>query len=307
MTWLDHRSQQPPPGERLATLLRAPGILRVPGAHNALAAILAMKAGFKALYLSGAALTASLGLPDLGVLGLDELCFFAKTICRAADLPLIVDADTGYGGILNVMRAVRELEDAGVAAIQIEDQILPKKCGHLNDKRLVAPEEMAAKVTAAVRARHHMRIIARTDAVAVEGIETALERARLYIQAGADIIFPEALTSAGMFSRFAGEISMPLLANMTEFGRTPYFSAEQFESFGVKMVIWPVSSLRIAGRAIADLYQHLAANGDATAMLDRMQTRAELYETIGYTDYEKLDASVARSAVPPDLRNKKLD
>ncbi|MGH7985620.1 MAG: methylisocitrate lyase [Candidatus Binataceae bacterium] len=306
MTWFDRHADHSA-GERLGALLRTPGILRVPGAHNALAALLAKKAGFKTLYLSGAALSASLGLPDLGILGLDELVFFAKIICRATELPLIVDADTGYGGVLNVMRAVRELEDAGAAALQIEDQILPKKCGHLNDKRLVAPEEMAAKVAAAAQARRQLKIIARTDAVAVEGIEAALARARLYIQAGADIIFPEALTSEAMFRTFAREINTPLLANMTEFGQTPYFTAAQFESFGYKLVTWPVSSLRIAGKAIAELYQHLAAADGAAAMLERMQTRAELYETIGYTDYEQLDATVARSVVPPDLRDKNLD
>ncbi|MGH7935095.1 MAG: isocitrate lyase/phosphoenolpyruvate mutase family protein, partial [Candidatus Binataceae bacterium] len=171
------------------------------------------------------------------------------------------------------------------------------------DKRLAAPEEMAAKVNAAVRARRHLRIIARTDAAGVEGLEAALARARLYLEAGADVIFPEALTDEAMFRHFAREIKAPLLANMTEFGRTPYFTARQFEEFGYKIVIWPVSSLRIAAKAIEGLYQHLAAEGSAAALLDRMQTRAELYETIGYTEYEQLDATVALSAVPPDIRN----
>jgi len=306
MIWLDEKTgNSARPGERLAELWRQPGIVAIPGAHNALAALIAKKAGFKALYLSGAALTASLGLPDLGVLGLDELCFFTRAITRAAALPLVVDADTGFGGILNVMRAVRELEDAGAAAIQIEDQILPKKCGHLNDKRLVAPEEMAAKISAAVRARRALRIIARTDAAGVEGLDAALARARLYLEAGADAIFPEALTDEAMFRTFAREIGVPLLANMTEFGRTPYFTAQQFEDFGFKMVIWPVSSLRAAAGAMRELYDCLAREGSAVAMLDRMQTRAELYETIGYHEYEALDASIARSIVPPDMRDQK--
>ena len=305
MIWLDEKTgNSARPGERLSELWRQPGIVSIPGAHNALAALIARKAGFKALYLSGAALTASLGLPDLGVLGLDELCFFTRAITRAAALPLVVDADTGFGGILNVMRAVRELEDAGAAAIQIEDQLLPKKCGHLNDKRLVAPEEMAAKISAAVRARSALRIIARTDAAGVEGLDAALARARLYLEAGADAIFPEALTDETMFRTFAREISAPLLANMTEFGRTPYFTAKQFEDFGFKMVIWPVSSLRAAAGAMRELYDCLAREGSAVAMLDRMQTRAELYETIGYHEYEALDASIARSIVPPDMRQK---
>ena len=303
MTWLTNESRDATPaGEKLAALIRQPGIIMIPGAHNALSAMLAQKGGFQALYLSGAALTASLGLPDLGILGLEELSFFTRTICRATDLPLIVDGDTGFGSILNVMRTVRELEDAGAAAIQLEDQLLPKKCGHLNDKRLVAPDEMAAKVSAAVRARRHLKIIARTDAAGVEGFDAALERARLYLKAGADVIFPEALTDEAMFRRFAREIQAPLLANMTEFGRTPYFTAKQFEDFGFKMVIWPVSSLRVAAKAVERLYACLKREGGASSVLDQMQTRAELYETLGYYDYESLDASIARSIVPTDIR-----
>jgi methylisocitrate lyase len=305
MVWLnDDASDSTPPGERLAELWRGPGILQIPGAHHALAGLLAKRAGFKALYLSGAALSASLGLADLGILGLDELCLFTRMISRATGLPLIVDGDTGFGGTLNVMRTVREIEDAGAAAIQIEDQALPKKCGHLNDKRLVAPDEMAGKICAAARARRHLRIIARTDAVAVEGIDAALVRARLYRAAGADAIFPEALTTEEMFRTFAREIDAPLLANMTEFGRTPYFTAKQFEDFGFAMVIWPVSSLRIAAKAIGELYECLMREGSAEPMLDRMQTRSQLYETIGYDDYEALDESIARSVAPPDLGRK---
>jgi methylisocitrate lyase len=305
MTWLNNDgSDSTPPGERLAELWRGAGILQIPGAHNALAGLLAKRAGFKALYLSGAALSASLGLADLGILGLDELCLFTRMVSRATGLPLIVDGDTGFGGTLNVMRTVREIEDAGAAAIQIEDQALPKKCGHLNDKRLVAPDEMAAKICAAARARRHLRIIARTDAVAVEGIDAALVRARLYREAGADAIFPEALTTEEMFRTFAREIDAPLLANMTEFGRTPYFTAKQFENFGFAIVIWPVSSLRIAAKAIGELYECLMREGSAEPMLDRMQTRSQLYETIGYDDYEALDESIARSVAPPDLGRK---
>jgi len=300
MAWLTNDPQDStPPGERLAQLWREAGIIAIPGAHNALSALLAKRAGFKALYLSGAALTASFGLPDLGILGLDELCLFTRAIHRAAGLPLIVDADTGFGGVLNVMRVVRELEDAGAAAIQIEDQVLPKKCGHLNDKLLVTPQEMAAKVSAAVKARRHARIIARTDAATGEGVDAALERARLYLSAGADAIFPEALTDEATFRKFARRIDAPLLANMTEFGRTPYFNLRQFEDFGFKMVMWPVSSLRVAAKAVEVLYQCLAREGGTAAMLDRMQTRAELYDLIGYHDFEALDQSIAKSVLPP--------
>jgi methylisocitrate lyase len=303
MTWLTQRNGKPA-GERLAELWQRPGILPIPGAHNGLAAILARRSGFEALYLSGAALSASMGLADLGIITIEELCLAARTISRSSDLPLIVDADTGYGGILNVMRVVRELEDAGAAAVQIEDQVLPKKCGHLNDKRLASPEEAAARIDAARRARRNLKIIARTDAAASAGIEGALARARLYLDAGADAIFPEALTDADMFRRFAREIRAPLLANMTEFGRTPYFTAREFEGFGFKMVIWPVSSLRVAAKAMEELYAELKGKGTAEGMLARMQTRAELYDAIAYGDYEGLDSSVAKSIVPPDLRGR---
>ncbi|MCH6578562.1 MAG: methylisocitrate lyase [Proteobacteria bacterium] len=299
MTWLTHEfAEMEAPGTRLAALWERPGILGIPGAHNGMAAMLAKKAGYEALYLSGAAVTASMGLPDLGVLTLDELGFFTRMVYRASGLPVIVDADTGYGEILNVMRAVRELEEAGAAAIQIEDQVMPKKCGHLNDKRLVSAEEMAAKVSAAAKARTTLRILARTDSIASEGIEAGIRRAKLYLEAGADAIFPEALTSEEMFRTFADAIDAPLLANMTEFGRTPFFTLDQFASFGFDMVIWPASALRVSAKAMEDLYATIKRDGGASAMLDRMQTRAELYETIGYHDFEALDASIAESSVP---------
>jgi methylisocitrate lyase len=303
MTWLtsDARGVKPA-GERLAELWRRPEIVRIPGAHNPLAARLAQRAGFQALYLSGAALSASLGLADLGLLSLEELRVCARSICRVSELPLLVDVDTGFGGVLNVMRTVRELEDAGAAAIQIEDQVLPKKCGHLSNKQLVPPEEMAAKIAAAIRARRHLRIIARTDAAGSESFDAALLRARAYLAAGADAIFPEALSDEAMFRRFTAEINAPILANMTEFGRTPYFTAQQFAAFGCKMVIWPVTSLRVAAKSITALYDTIARDGSAVAMLDQMQTRAELYEAIGYFDYEALDSSIAKSALPPDPR-----
>ncbi len=294
MTWLDQGGGSEPPGDRLARLYSGPGILRLPGAHNALAGRLAQRAGFEALYLSGAAISASLGLPDLGVMTLEELCFVTRAIFRATGLPLVVDADTGYGGALNVTRTVRELEQAGAAAIQIEDQVLPKKCGHLDDKRLVAPREMCAKIAAARRARRHLRIVARTDAVASEGLEAAIGRARLYLEAGADILFPEALPDEAAMAACAAALDAPLLANMTEFGRTPYLSAQAFEALGFKLVIWPVSALRVAARAMEELYAGLMSEGEATGFLDRMQSRDELHQVLGYDDYEVFDRELAR-------------
>ena len=285
-------------GDRLRALLHAPGIVGMPGAHDALSARLAQRAGFKALYLSGAALSASMALPDLGVITLEELCQATRQLVRATGLPVLVDGDTGYGEALNVMRLVRELEEAGAAAVQIEDQVLPKKCGHLNDKRLADAGDMARKLAAARRARSHLLIVARTDAAALS-LDEAVRRARLYREAGADIVFPEALTSDDDFRAFAAAVDAPLLANMTEFGRTPYRTAADFEALGFKLVIWPVSSLRVAARAVADLYGHLAATGETAGRLDRMLTRAELYDALGYHDFESLDQSIAASVAPP--------
>jgi methylisocitrate lyase len=291
-----------PAGERFRALLDRPGILQLPGAHNGMAALQARAAGFDALYLSGAAMTASMGLPDLGVITVDEVCFFIRQVARAAGLPLLADGDTGYGEALNVMHMVRAFEDAGAGAVHIEDQILPKKCGHLNNKKLADPQDMAAKVAAAAKARRHLFIIARTDAAASEGIDGAVARARRYLDAGADAIFPEALINAEMFRAFAKAMpGVPLLANMTEFGQTPFFTAAEFEAMGYKMVIWPVSSLRVANKAQARLYAALRRDGGTQNMLSDMQTRAELYQTIGYHDYEALDSSIVETIVPQGM------
>ena len=296
-----------PAGTRFRALLQRPGILEMPGAHCGLAALQAKAAGFEALYLSGAAMSASMGLPDLGILTLDEVCFYVRQVARAAQLPLLVDGDTGFGEALNVMQMVRAFEDAGAAAVQIEDQRLPKKCGHLNDKQLVSPDEMAAKVAAAVKARRHLYIVARTDAADSEGLDGAIARARRYVEAGADAIFPEALGDAEAFKTFAQSVKAPLLANMTEFGRTPAMMAKEFEALGYKMVIWPVSALRMAAKAHEDLYAAIHKDGGTHRVIDRMQTRAELYATIGYNEYEALDSSIIRSVAPEGMPQEKAD
>jgi len=289
-------------GRRFRDLLKRPGILQLPGAHNGMAALQAMAAGFDALYLSGAAMTASMGLPDLGVITVDEVAFFVRQIVRAAGLPLLVDADTGYGEALNVMHATRLFEDSGAGALHLEDQILPKKCGHLNDKKIADAHDMAAKVAAASKARRDLVIIARTDAAASEGLDGAVARAKLYMEAGADAIFPEALNTAEMFRAFAQRMpGVPLLANMTEFGKTPFFTAAEFEAMGYAMVIWPVSSLRVANKAQAELYAAIARDGGAHKLVERMQTRAELYATIGLHDYEALDSSIVQTIVPAGM------
>ncbi|MEK3936027.1 methylisocitrate lyase [Sporosarcina sp. FSL W7-1349] len=298
MSWLV-REQMENPIQRLRRLLESEeGILQIPGSHDAMAALLAKRQGFQTLYLSGAAFSASLGLPDLGLITLTELAARTKEITRATGLPLLVDIDTGYGSVLNVTRTVYELAEAGAAAIQIEDQELPKKCGHLNGKKLVSIEEMVQKIMAARKANADIVIVARTDAKGVEGIDAAIERAQAYVKAGADAIFPEALQTEEEFRRFAEEVRVPLLANMTEFGQTPYYTADQFEQWGYKMVIYPVTSLRIASKAIEQAYQLIAEQGTQKEALDDMQTRKELYDTIQYFDYENLDNSIAKTVLP---------
>lgn len=291
-----------PAGERFRALLDRPEILQIPGAHLGLAALLAKRQGFQALYLSGAAMSATMGLPDLGMITVDDVCWHIRQVVRAAALPVLVDGDTGYGEALNVMHMVRAFEECGAAAVHLEDQLLPKKCGHLNDKKLASAEDMAAKVAAARKARRDLYIIARTDAVASEGMDAAVDRARRYLEAGADAIFPEALHNAEMFREFARRLpGVKLLANMTEFGRTPFFTAAEFEAMGYAMVIWPVSHLRVAAKAMEQLYAQIRAEGGTHNALARMQTRAELYETIGYHEYEALDASLVRTVVPQGM------
>jgi methylisocitrate lyase len=288
-----------PAGKRFRALVERGGILQLPGAHNGMAALQAKAEGFEALYLSGAAMSASMGLPDLGIITVDEVTFFVRQVAHASGLPVLVDGDTGYGEALNVMHMVRAFEDAGAAAVQIEDQLLPKKCGHLNNKKLADAHDMAAKVHAAHRARRDLYIVARTDAAESEGVAGAVARARLYMEAGADAIFPEALTSVEMFAEIARQLpGVPLLANMTEFGRTPYMTAAEFEKMGYRMVIWPVSSLRVANKAQAELYKAIRRDGGTHKALDQMQTRAELYDTIKLADYEALDASIVATVLP---------
>ncbi|WP_295139255.1 methylisocitrate lyase [uncultured Reyranella sp.] len=291
-----------PAGIRFRKLLERPQILRMPGTHNGIAGLQAARAGFEALYLSGAGMSSSMGLPDLGVITVDEVCFFIRQVARASGLPVLVDGDTGYGEALNVMHMVRAFEEAGAAAVHLEDQLLPKKCGHLNDKKLAPPHDMAAKVAAAAKARRNLVIVARTDAAASEGIDGAVARARLYLEAGADAIFPEALVNADMFRAFAKAMpGVKLLANMTEFGRTPFFTASEFEAMGYRMVIWPVSALRAANKAQEGVYAAIQRDGGTQNVIDRMQTRQELYDTIRYHEYEALDASLVKTVVPQGM------
>ncbi|GBC86370.1 2,3-dimethylmalate lyase [bacterium HR12] len=293
MTWLT-----PDPGEhpalRLRRLLDEGRTIAVPGVFNGLSALLARDAGAEALYLSGAAFSASMGMPDVGLVTLDELARAARQIVRVTRLPLIVDADTGFGGALMVMRTVRELEGARCAAIQIEDQRDPKRCGHLEGKRVIEVEAFCEKVAAAARARQHLVVIARTDARATHGFEEAVRRGLAYREAGADVVFPEALETEEEFAAYAREVPGPLLANMTEFGKGPLLPVQRLAELGYRLVIFPVSAARVAARQVRAFYRDLLREGTQAPWLERMMTREELYELIGYDDYAELDRSLAR-------------
>ena len=298
MAWIvDEPFSQAELAEKFKELMSAPSILQIPGAHDAMAGLMAKQADFDVLYLSGGAFTASKGLPDLGMITSTEVANRARELIRATNLPVLVDIDTGFGGILNVARTAVEMLEAKVAAVQIEDQQLPKKCGHLNGKQLVAPEEMAQKIKVIKEVAPSLIVIARTDARADEGLEHAIDRAKLYMEAGADGIFPEALESNEEFKQFSDQITIPLLANMTEFGQTPYLTADEFEALGYSMVIYPVTSLRVAAKAYERVFKLIKEEGTQSAAVKDMQTREELYETISYHDFERLDNTIAKTVL----------
>lgn len=270
----------------------------MPGVFNALTGIMAERKGFEAIYLSGAALTAGHGVPDIGLLSLSEFVDATRFITAKTDLPLLVDADTGFGGPLNVERTISEFEKAGAAAIQIEDQQLPKRCGHLSGKSLVTSSEMEQKIRAAAAARSDpdFVVVARTDAVAVEGFDAAVERSLRYLDAGADVIFGEALETEDEFAEFRRRVDAPLLANMTEFGRSPLLGRDKLEELGYAISLFPVSSLRAAMKAVDELFDQIADSGTQTGALTEMQTRAELYDLIEYDGYEDRDEQYFGSA-----------
>ena len=293
MVWLTPDTAEHP-ARRLRAMLAEPGTVTVPGVFNGLSALLAARAGARVAYLSGAALSASMGLPDVGLVTLDELARTARQIVRVTGIPLIADADTGFGSALMVMRSVRELEDAGCAAIQIEDQVDPKRCGHLDGKQVTTPEQMCEKVAAARASAASLVVIARTDARTTHGFDEAVARGRAYAEAGADVIFPEALETAEEFRDYAAAVDAPLLANMTEFGRSPSLTASRLEELGYKLVIFPVSAARVAAFHVGAFYRQLMGEGSADEWLERMQPREELYDLIDYDGYARLDAGAAR-------------
>jgi len=274
---------------------RLPDFTVAPGVFDPFSALLAKRSGFDTVYLSGGGLTSSMGLPDLGVITLDEVIFALERITDVAEVKVIVDADTGFGEALNVYRAVKRLERAGAWAIQIEDQVMPKKCGHLQGKEVVSPREMVAKIKTALSARRDSLIIARVDSRSVLGLDDAIERGKAYLDAGADILFPEALESKEEFLEFRKQLgNAKLLANMTEFGRTPLIKAEDFREMGYNIVIFPVTAFRVAAKAMEEAYDTLAKEGTQANLLHRMMTRKEQYDVIRYKFYEELDSSTSK-------------
>lgn len=286
------------PGAQFRNALKEEKPLQIVGAVNAYTAMLAEDAGYKAIYLSGGGVAAcSHGLPDLGVTTLHDVLEDARRITAACKLPLLVDIDVGWGGAFNIARTIREMERAQVAAVHIEDQILQKRCGHRPNKEIVSTAEMQDRIKAATDARTDKTfvIMARTDALASEGLDGAITRANAYVEAGADMIFAEAMTDIAHYKKFRASLEVPLLANLTEFGKTPYYTREEMAAAGVDMLLYPLSAFRAMSKAAIAVYEAIRKDGHQKNVLSLMQTREELYERLNYHDYEKkLDALFGR-------------
>lgn len=281
-------------GARFRAALAAESPLQIIGAINAYHAMLATQSGFKAIYLSGGGVAAgSLGLPDLGISSLEDVLVDVRRITDAVDTPLLVDIDTGFGGAFNIARTIKSVAKAGAAAVHIEDQVSAKRCGHRPNKAIVSLDEMVDRVKAAVDAKPYADfvVMARTDALAVEGLQSAIDRACACVEAGADMIFPEAMTDLNMYRQFVEAVKVPVLANITEFGATPLFTVDELATTGVGMVLYPLSAFRAMNQAALNVYQNVRKDGTQKNVLDQMQTRADLYEHLGYHAFEeKLDA-----------------
>ncbi|SDJ92778.1 methylisocitrate lyase [Jeotgalicoccus aerolatus] len=299
MTWIleNPRSQQQLASDFMKHV-KADKALAVVGAHDGMSALLAKKSGFNHLYLSGGALSASKGLPDIGLLTLDDVVSRAKEIIRASNLPLLVDIDNGFGEPLNVSRTCFEMAEARVAAVQIEDQQIPKKCGHLNGKKLIPEDEMVKKIQMIKQVTPEMVIVARSDAYAVEGMEGMLKRLTAYKKAGADILFPEAMASREDFKTVRKHIDIPVLANMTEFGKTDYINLDTFSNIGIDLVIFPVTSLRAAAHNTEKAYQTIKETGSQEIILDQLQSRKDLYEVLKLREYEEMDSNIDQTVLP---------
>jgi len=276
-------------GARFRAALKEETPLQVAGTINAYCALLAERSGFKAIYLSGAGVAnASYGLPDLGMTNLDDVCEDIRRITSITDLPLLVDADTGFGNDLGIRRCIQQMIKAGAAGCHIEDQVMAKRCGHRPNKALVSKSEMVDRIKAAVDARtdENFVIMARTDAIAVEGMDAAIDRARACVEAGADMLFPEAVTELSQYKRFAEAVQVPVLANITEFGKTEYFTAKQLEDASVSLILYPLSAFRAMNQAALKVYKAIRSDGTQSSMVSQMQTREELYDFLNYKEYE---------------------
>jgi methylisocitrate lyase len=287
------------PGARFRQAVAAEKPLQIAGTINAYAARVAQRVGFRAIYLSGGGVAAgSLGLPDLGISTLDDVLIDIRRITDVCNLPLLVDVDTGWGGAFNIARTVKSLTKFGAAAMHIEDQVQQKRCGHRPNKEIVSKEEMVDRIKAAVDAKtdRDFVIMARTDSLAVEGLEAAIERACACVEAGADMIFPEAITELSMYRKFADAVKVPILANITEFGKTPLFSTQELASANVAMALYPLSAWRAANAAALKVYQAIRSEGHQKNVVELMQSRDDLYDYLDYHSYEqKLDALFARN------------
>ena len=269
-------------------------LLQMPGAHSPIIARIVEELGFDGIYISGGALSAELALPDIGLTSLSEVTQRGRQIARVTDLPAVIDVDTGFGEALNAARTIQEVEELGLAGCHLEDQINVKRCGHLDNKTLIETNSMVQKIAAAVKARKdpNFLIMARTDAKGVEGIDAAIDRAKAYVDAGADAIFPEALTAPEEYDAFRKAISVPLLANMTEFGQTRLYEKRELEAFGFNIVIYPVTSLRLANKSVEDNYRQLKEEGTNANIVGNMQTRQRLYQILKYEDYSQFDQDI---------------
>ncbi len=289
-------------GEKTATEKRAEfrktlasgKLMQFPGAHAPLVALLIQEKSFDGVYISGAALSADLGLPDIGLTTLSEVVNRGRQIARVTDLPSMIDIDTGFGEVMNAARTIQEIEEAGIAGCHIEDQLNPKRCGHLDNKIIVSRDEMVQKIRAAADAKRdpNFLLMARTDAKASEGMEAAIDRAKAYVDAGADAIFPEAMNSGADFERFRKEFDVPLLANLTEFGKTPLLTTTQLEDLGYNMVIYPVTTMRLAMAAVEEGLDTLKQAGTQANSVGKMMTRQRLYDVIQYEDYNQFDKNL---------------
>ncbi|MCF2588997.1 methylisocitrate lyase [Brevibacterium sp. UCMA 11752] len=285
------------PAERRAKfreLLAGDQIVQFPGAINPINAQIIEQTGFEGVYISGGAFSAAMGLPDIGLTTLTEVADHGRNIARVTNLPTFIDADTGWGEAMNVARTIQEFEDAGISGMHLEDQVNPKRCGHLDGKEVVTAAEMSKRIAAAVKGRRDENFVisARTDSRAGEGLDAAIDRAKAYVDAGADLIFPEAMRDLSEFEKFASSVDVPILANMTEFGKSELFTTEQLANVGVKVVIYPVTTLRLAMGAIKSGLQTIRDQGTQVDLLEGMQTRADLYDTIDYAAYNDFDAAV---------------